>query len=150
MSGHHLSLSIHLVWSTARREPIIAECWRGRLYGFLGGILERKSGRLLRAGGTADHIHLLVSLPSTVTLAEVVGALKANSSRWIHETFPESKDFAWQKGYGAFAVSKSLEPVVIRYIENQQTHHQKRNFQDEFHQLLKLHEISFNEMYLWD
>jgi REP element-mobilizing transposase RayT len=119
MAGKHLSLLVHFVWSTAGREPWIDADWRARLYSYIGGVLDSKGGKLIRAGGVSDHVHLYTSLPSTVSLAEVVGALKANSSRWIHETFPSRRMFAWQKGYGAFSVSKSAEGRVVEYIENQ-------------------------------
>ena len=98
----------------------------------------------------ADHIHLYVSLSSTTTLAEIVNAIKANSSRWVHETFPEKKAFAWQKGYGAFSVSKSIEPRLIEYIKNQQEHHRRRSFKEEFVELLERHSIEYDKQYLWD
>ena len=108
MSGRHLSLLVHFVWSTAAREPWISNEWQDRLYGYLGGILERKNAKLLCAGGMSDHIHLYTSLPSTLSLADIVNAMKANSSGWIHDTFPNHQAFAWQKGYGAFSVSSLL------------------------------------------
>jgi REP element-mobilizing transposase RayT len=88
MSGKHLSILVHFVWSTAGREPWLAAEWRDRLYAYLGGILDHKKAKLLCAGGLMDHVHLYVSLPSTISLAEIVNATKANSSGWIHRTFP--------------------------------------------------------------
>lgn len=87
MAGKHLSMLVHFVWSTAERQPLIAPEWRERLYGYFGGVLEHKNAKLICAGGTSDHVHLYASLPSTVTLAETVGALKANSSRWFTKKF---------------------------------------------------------------
>jgi REP element-mobilizing transposase RayT len=97
-----------------------------------------------------DHIHLYTSLPSTISIADFVNAVKSNSSRWVHESFATRKAFAWQEGYGAFSVSKSEEPKVIRYIRNQHRHHAKRSFKDEFIEFLVRNEVEFNEKYLWD
>ena len=150
MAGKFLNVKIHFVWSTAGREPRIEPEWQDRLYGYIGGVIDNKKAKLICAGGIADHIHLLVSFPSTVTIAELVNAVKANSSRWVHETFPTQKDFAWQTGYGAFSVSKSGEERVIHYIRNQPEHHRKQDFQAEFVELLQIHEIEYDERYLWD
>ncbi len=150
MAGKYLSLLVHFVWSTARREPCISSIWEDRLYGFIGGIVNNKNGKLICGGGMEDHIHLLVSLPSTVDISEIVNAMKSNSSRWIHESFTDQKDFAWQKGYGAFSVSKSGEQGVIKYIRNQREHHRRNDFKQEFLILLQKHEIEYDERYLWD
>ena len=150
MAGKHLSLLVHLVWSTAGRQPWIDAEWRARLYSFLGGVMEHKGAKLICAGGVSDHVHLYTSLPSTVTTAEMVGALKANSSRWVHETFPNRRAFAWQKGYGAFSVSKSVEAQLIKYIANQEEHHRRRHFKEEFLILLEKHGVEYDERYLWD
>jgi len=148
--GKFLNVTIHFVWSTARREPRIAPEWRDRLYGYIGGVLGNKKATLICAGGVTDHIHLLTSLPSTVTIAEIVNAMKANSSRWIHENFPDQKDFAWQSGYGAFSVSKSAEERVAQYIRNQEEHHHKQDFKTEFVEFLDKHGIEYDDKYLWD
>lgn len=150
MAGKHLSLQVHFVWSTARREPRLAPEWRDRLYGYIGGVLEHKKAKLLCAGGVSDHIHLYASLPSTVTIAELVNAMKANSSRWIHQAFPEQKSFAWQEGYGAFSVSKSAEEQVVRYIRDQEAHHHRHDFKAEFLAFLKKYQVEYDERYLWD
>lgn len=150
MAGKYLCLLVHFVWSTARREPRISPAWSDRLYGYIGGVITNKQGKLICAGGIEDHLHLLVSLPSTVDIAEIVNAIKANSSRWIHETFHDQKDFAWQKGHGALSVSKSGESAVTRYIRDQREHHQERDFKQEFLALLRKHEIQYDERYLWD
>ena len=140
---------VHFVWGTANREPLLQKSWRDRLHGYIGGILENKRAKLLAAGGIADHIHVLASLPATLSLADAANAMKANSSRWIHENAPQSKGFDWQEGYGAFSVSKSAEDKVREYIHNQETHHSKQRFQEEFVALLERHGIPFEERYLW-
>ena len=149
MAGKHISLLVHFVWSTAGREPWISSAWEGELYKVIGGILRNKKAKRLEAGGVSDHIHLYTSLPSTVSLAEMVNAIKSNSSRWIHEEVPRRRGFAWQEGYGAFSVSKSSESDVMRYIQRQKEHHRRRDFKSEFLKLLDRHEIEYDKRYIW-
>jgi putative transposase len=150
MPGKHISLLVHFIWSTAGREPSIAAEWKDRLYSYIGGVLNNKNAKLICAGGMSDHIHLYASLPSTITLAEIVGAMKANSSRWIHQNFPGQKAFAWQEGYGAFSASKSAEWRLIKYIQGQEEHHRRRSFQDEYLRFLERSGVEYDERYLWD
>lgn len=150
MAGKHLSLLIHFTWSTAGREPWIGADWREPLFAQIGGIVRNKNAKLLSAGGMFDHIHLYASLPSTLSIAAFVNAVKANSSRWIHQSYRQARAFAWQEGYGAFSVSKSEEKRVIGYIRNQESHHRKRTFKEKYLALLEKHEIEYDERYLWD
>src|SRR3990172_6378129 len=92
-------LLYHMIYSTKMRRPTILESWSERLHAYKHGIVENLGGRLHRAGGTADHVHLAVELKNDIAVAEAVGILKANSSKWVHETFADSRDFAWQTGY---------------------------------------------------
>jgi len=140
---------VQFVWGTANREPLIRKSWRDRLHGYIGGILEKKKAKLLAAGGIEDHIHVLVSLPATISLSEAASAMKANSNRWIHENAPQAKGFEWQEGYGAFTVSKSVEPSIKTYIHNQEEHHRRWRFTEEFVVLLEKHGIPYEERYLW-
>src|SRR5439155_10585272 len=119
---------VHFVWGTANREPLIRKSWRDRLHAYIGGVLENKKAKLLAAGGMEDHIHVLASLPATLSLSEAASAMKANSSRWIHENAPQAKGFECQDGYAAFSVSKSAAPHVKDYIWNQEEHHRKWKF----------------------
>ena len=112
--------------------------------------MKKKNARLICAGGTFDHIHLYASLPSTISIADFVNAMKSNSSRWIHESFSTRKGFAWQEGYGAFSVSKSDGKKVIKYIRNQRQHHAKRSFKDEYLEFLIQNEVDYDEKYLWN
>jgi REP element-mobilizing transposase RayT len=149
MAGKHLSLLVHFVWSTARREPWIEPDWQDDLYGYIGGIIKNKNARLICAGGMHDHVHLYASLPTTITIADFVSVVKSNSSRWVHESFPKRKAFVWQEGYGAFSVSKS-EENVIEYIRDQERHHRKRDFKEEFLVFLDKYQIEYDERYLWN
>ncbi len=126
----YVSNLVHFVWGTKDRRPLIKDYWKDRLYGYIGGVLKNKKASLLAAGGMSDHVHVLASLPSTVTLAQIANAMKANSSRWIHEELHNDR-FSWQEGYGAFSVSKSGEHRVIDYIKNQEEHHRQQTFEEE-------------------
>lgn len=141
---------VHFTWSTAGREPWIEPPIREDLYSYIGGIMNNKNAKLISAGGVFDHIHLYASLPSTISVADFVNAVKANSSRWVHENFSRLRHFAWQEGYGAFTVSKSHESRVIRYVSTQEKHHQKRTFKQELITLLRTHDIEYDERFLWD
>jgi len=144
------SIHLHLVFSTKKREPWLTEEYTTRLYDYIGGTLRGNGCALLAAGGMPDHIHLLVSLSRELSVAQLVGLVKSNSSRWIHETFPKLAKFAWQAGYGAFGVSFSKIPNVRAYIANQKKHHAKQTFQDEFRDFLRRHEMQWDEDYVWD
>ena len=150
MAGKYLSLLVHFTWSTAGREPWLDVNTRDDLYSYIGGVMRNKKAKLLSAGGMFDHIHLYASMPSTISIADFVNAVKANSSRWIHESFARLRKFAWQEGYGAFSVSKSEEGKVVRYILNQENHHRKRTFKEELIGLLEKHGIAYDKRYIWD
>jgi REP element-mobilizing transposase RayT len=150
MAGKYLSLLVHFTWSTAARETWIEPIIREDLYSYIGGIMRNKKARLIAAGGMYDHIHLYASMPSTISVADFVNAVKSNSSKWIHESFSRLRHFAWQEGYGAFSVSKSEEPKIIRYLSNQEEHHKKRTFKEELIALLDKHGIEYDKRFLWN
>lgn len=150
MTGKFLSLLVHFTWSTAGREPWLGAELRDGLYSYIGGILTNKKAKLISAGGMFDHIHLLASLPSTISIADCVNVVKSNSSRWIHESSSRLRGFPWQEGYGAFSVSKSGEDEVVRYILNQAEHHRKRDYKEELVALLDKHDIGFDPRYIFD
>ncbi len=143
-------LHYHLIFSTKSRLPTITADLQPRLYDYLGGILRSEKSILLAAGGMPDHVHFLCSLSKELAVAEALRLLKANSSKWIHETFPHHRAFAWQAGYGAFAVSYSHLDLVKRYIAGQAEHHRRLTFQEEFVAFLRKHYLEFDEQYLWD
>lgn len=143
-------LHTHLVFSTKHRYPFLTPDLTERLYPYLGGLNRNRKSTLLRVGGIADHVHLLVRLARDISVADFVGAVKSNSSGWVHETFPDRRAFAWQQGYAAFAVSQSGIDDVCAYIENQAEHHRVKTFQDEYRQFLDKHGIEYDEQYVWD
>lgn len=121
-----------------------------RLFAYIGGIARENGFELIAAGGIEDHVHLLISLSRTISIAKAMQLIKGGSSKWIHDTFPELSSFEWQEGYGAFSVSTSNKSKVISYINNQPEHHKKQAFKSEFISFLKRHEIEYDERYVFD
>jgi putative transposase len=135
---------IHLVFSTKDRRNTISNEWQPRLWAYLGGICENHEMIPLAVRGTENHVHILFHLPPKLALAKAVVLLKANSSKWMGE---HGKDFSWQEGYGAFSVSTSNLDQGTRYIQNQEAHHQKTSFEDEFRALLRKHGVEYDPKY---
>ncbi len=144
------SLTFHFVFSTQHRRAQISREIQPQLYKFIAGILRSNQSRLLAAGGMPDHLHLLASLDRQISVSDALREIKANSSRWIHESFPNLSRFGWQNGYSAFSVSFSQIEPVRHYIHNQERHHQKKTFRQELLWLLKMHQVEFDQRYLWD
>ena len=147
--GHsYTALYYHVIFSTKDRVPQITGELRTRLCDYIGGIVKSEGGALLAAGGMPDHVHLLVILHASECVADMLRLIKTNSSKWIHETWPDRREFAWQPGYAAFTVSRSSLDKVQAYIEGQVVHHARLSFEDEFVSFLKRHGVSYDEKYL--
>ena len=143
MPHTYASNIIHCVFSTKDRLSLIPSDRAAQLYAYLGGIARGEGLSFIAAGGTANHVHLLFTLPPSHTLAHAVQKLKGNSSRWM------GSGFSWQEGYGAFSVSPSQVSVVKSYIQNQEEHHRKRNFEQEFVTLLRHCGIVYDENFVF-
>jgi REP element-mobilizing transposase RayT len=141
---------IHLVFSTKNREPVLADEWREELFRVLGGAANNLGCQSMIVGGVADHVHMLIQLGRTITIAEAVGGIKSASSAWTNQTRGLFSGFHWQGGYAAFSVSQSNIEAVRQYILKQPDHHAKQSFQDELRELLRRHEIEWDERYIWD
>lgn len=150
MANTYTSLHYHIVFSTKRREPYIAQNIQDRVWAYIGGIARENNMTALAVGGMNDHAHVLLWTRPTQTVSKAVQLLKGGSSLWIHQTFPALKGFAWQDGYGAFAVCRAHTEVVVEYIRNQKEHHRKKTFQEEYLAFLKEYGIEYDERYLWD
>jgi REP element-mobilizing transposase RayT len=147
--GHsYTNLLYHIVFSTYECQPWLDPTVSTRLYDYLGGAIRSEGGTSISINGCADHIHILAKLRQDKAVSELLRGVKANSSGWIHRTFLPLHAFAWQSGYGAF--SQSHVDKVKRYIANQQSHHQRVSFEEEFIALLQAHGIEYDERYLWD
>ncbi len=129
--------------------PFIDSGMDEKLYADIGGTIRKIGGKLIEINAVPDHIHFYAHIPKNVSVAKFMEIVKSNSSKWVHDTFPDKSDFGWQDGYGAFSISKSSESAVIQYIQNQKEHHQKKSFQEEFKEILNKYGIEFNENYIW-
>jgi putative transposase len=147
MPSTHLSLHYHLVFGTKNHETVIDSAWRGRLHAYLGGVIRTLDGVPEAVGGVADHVHLLVGLRATHTLADVLRETKSVSSAWVHENVG-AKTFAWQEGCGAFTVNASQLENLRAYIQQQEEHHRTRTFREEYLALLQRSGVEFDERYL--
>lgn len=139
---------MHVVFSTKERRPWITPDVQDRLWPYLGGIARENKMKALKVGGVEDHVHVLLSFPSTLAIAKAVQLLKGNSSKWIHETFPKLKTFEWQEGYGAFSVGVSGVDDTIKYIDGQAEHHHKASFKEELQAFLTRHGFECEEWML--
>jgi REP element-mobilizing transposase RayT len=145
----YVSSYFHCVFSTKERRPLITPALRERLWPFMGGIARQNNLKAIEIGGVEDHVHILLSLPAAVPVSKAMQLIKGGSSKWVHETFPDQRLFAWQDEYGAFSVSVSQLDKTIAYIQGQPEHHRKITFQEEFLELLKKHRVEYDERYLW-
>ena len=146
---HSFSSSLyHSVFATKNREPLLTPEIRTRLWPYLGGIARKNGMKAIAIGGVADHVHLLVSLPATMSLSKAMQLLKGNSSKWIHETFPSLQSFAWQEGYGAFSIGVSGIDESCGYIRRQEEHHCTRTYREEVIMFLQRHGLAFDETML--
>jgi REP-associated tyrosine transposase len=143
---HSFSSSLHhCVFATKGRQAVLTPQLRERLWPYVGGIARENGMTALAIGGVADHVHVLLSLPATMSLAKAMQLLKGNSSKWIHETFPELRSFAWQEGYGAFSIGVSGIKETRAYIQNQEEHHRTRTYREEVIMFLQRHGLPFDD-----
>ena len=149
MANTYSNLFYHYVFSTKNRENFIKPEIENRVSSFIGGIARKHRLRALQIGGIENHIHALIIAPPSVAPSEIAKWLKGESSKWIKEEFTDLQSFTWQDGYGVFSVSKSNARKVINYIKDQHRHHSTQSFEDEYVELLKLHEVDYDEKYLF-
>ena len=140
-----VSCLVHCVWATKERRALITADLQQRLWPYLGGIARENRIKALIVGGVEDHVHALLSIPPTLSVAKSVQLLKGNSSKWIHDTFKEHGDFEWQEGYGVFSVGISGVQHTMEYIRGQAEHHRKMSFKEELEVFLKRHGMDYVE-----
>ena|SRR5450759_2921871 len=149
--GHRFtSLFTHLIFSTKDRAPLIDCELSPECRAYIGGIIENIGGRRIEVGGTADHVHVFLDMPATLSLADCVRLIKTNSSKWIHERWSWRSKFAWQLGYSGFSVDRRGVDGVIRYIRGQEEHHRRETFQEEVRRFLTEYGFEWDERYIWE
>jgi len=149
MPHSYHNLLYHVLYSTHERRPWLDAGIAPRVHAYVGGIVRNLGGIPIEIGGTDDHVHIMARLRPDKAVSDVLRIIKANSSGWVHATFPDKGEFAWQEGYGAFTVSESQSAKLRRYIASQLEHHRRLSFKEEFIQLLKAHGVEYDERYIW-
>ena len=145
--GHsYASIRLHIVFSTFERRKTITPATQSRLWAYIAGVARKLDAQVFEVGGVADHVHVFATLPATLTAAQLVQKLKANSSRWMRQN--GASRFEWQRGYGAFSVSASATEEVRAYIHGQEEHHRKHTFEEEFLSLLKRYGLEYDPKYV--
>jgi REP element-mobilizing transposase RayT len=148
--GHSYTSSLfHCVFSTKERRNLITPELQEHLWPYMGGIARKNRMKALAVGGIEDHVHILLSMPSTLALAKAVQLIKGGSSKWVHDTFPTRRTFGWQEGYGAFSIGVSQIDSTVAYIRSQARHHRRKTFQQEFLEFLEKHGIDYDPRYVW-
>ena len=142
-----IKVLVHVVFSTKDRADIIQPELENELYRYIHGVIENHGAKLLIAGGTANHIHLLISIGKN-DAPSLIGDIKRSTSAWMKKKGVAR--FYWQKGYGAFSIGQSQVGDVSRYIRNQKSHHNKQDYKTEFRSLCEKYEVEIDERYVWD
>jgi REP element-mobilizing transposase RayT len=145
-----VSLLEHVIFSTKNREPLITPNIEPELFAYIGGILKNNESRLLDAGGTFDHVHLLISQSKNIALSSLMKDVKKDSSSWVKTKGSEFRNFHWQDGYAGFSVGRPTVPGLKQYLANQKEHHRKRTFQEELMQFLDEYGVEYDARYLWN
>jgi putative transposase len=148
MPQSFVQIYVHMVFHTKNNVALIREETESELYAYMGGILKNCKSIPIKIGGTANHIHILCTLPKTMALSDLMEGVKKSSSKWIKAKAVHYRSFYWQDGYGGFSVSKSAVDIVSDYISNQKKHHNKVTAKDEYIQLLEENGVEFDERYI--
>ncbi|MGR3174272.1 MAG: IS200/IS605 family transposase [Candidatus Scalindua sp.] len=150
MSQSLSNILVHIIFSTKLSKPFIAQAIKKELYSYMASILKDCDCSPIIIGGIEDHVHVLCKLSKTRSMSSVIEDVKKKSSKWIKTRGVEYKNFYWQNGYGAFSIGKSQVNTLRKYIQNQEEHHQKKSFKEEFLEILNRYGVEYDERYLWD
>ena len=149
MPNTYTQFHIHGVFAVQNRHSLITQSWEQRLYQYMAGIIQNHGHKLLAINGMPDHIHILFGMRPSQSLSDLMRDIKGDSSHWINNNHLASGTFSWQEGYGAFSYSKSQIQAVATYIENQNSHHHKKSFIEEYVKILQDFNIDFDEKYIF-
>ena len=149
MANTYTQIHIQAVFTVRNRQCLIDKEWKDELYKYITGIIQNHSHKVLQINGMPDHIHILFGMRTTQSISDLMKYVKQDSSKWINKKGFVNEKFSWQAGFGAFSYSKSQVPKVINYIKNQENHHKKKSFIDEYLELLDEFEIDFDKRYIF-
>lgn len=149
MANTYTQIHIHFVFAVKFRHGIIQSKWKEDLYKYIAGIIQNNNHKLLAINGMPDHIHILIGLRPAQSISDLMKEVKQSSSKWINENKLINGHFEWQEGYGAFSYSKSQINQVINYIQNQELHHKKKTFEEEYLDFLEKFEIDYDEKFIF-
>ena len=149
MANTYTQLYFHIVFAVNGRDNLIAKTWKTELYKYISGIISNKNQKLLIINGMPNHIHLLIGTKPNCNLSDLIRDTKAGSSKWVNEKRLVKGKFKWQVGFGAFTLGQSQLPIIINYIKNQEKHHHKKTFKEEYIEFLKAYEIDFNTAFIF-
>ena len=149
MPNTYTQLYIHYVFAVQNRLSLIQDSWQTQLYKYMNGVIENQGHKLFTINGMPDHVHILISMNPKQAPSDLMYHIKRSSSLWINENKYVSGKFSWQEGFGAFSYGKSQIPTIAHYIENQQNHHRKKTFLDEYLEFLQAFEIQYDARYIF-
>ncbi|OXG06322.1 REP element-mobilizing transposase RayT [Flavobacterium araucananum] len=149
MANTYTQIHIHFVFAVKFRQAIIHNDWKEELYKYIAGIIRNNNHKLLAINGVSDHIHVLIGIRPAQSISDLMKNIKQDSSKWINTNKFLKIHFEWQEGYGAFSYSKSQLNAVVNYIENQEVHHKKKTFREEYIDFLEKFEIDYDEKFIF-
>ncbi|MCU0376384.1 MAG: IS200/IS605 family transposase [Chitinophagaceae bacterium] len=150
MANTYSQITIHGVFAVKQRENLLVKPWRDEVHKYISGILNKMNCMPLAVNGWLDHVHTVFAMPLTICIADVMETVKSNSSKWINDRRFVKGQFRWQSGYAAFSMSKSHRDNGIKYVMNQEEHHRKITFKEEYEKLLDLHEVDWDSRYVFE
>ena len=149
MANTYTQIHVQFVFAVKYRNGLIHSSFKEELYQYIAGIIKKNNHKLLAINGVEDHIHIFIGMRPTQSISDLLQDIKGSSSKWINEKKFLKVKFEWQEGYGAFSYSKSHVANVIRYIQNQEVHHKKESFKDEYLKFLEAFAIEYDERYIF-
>ena len=149
MANTYTQIHIQVVFTVQNRDCIIQNSWKEELYKYISGVIQNHKHKVLAINGMPDHLHILIGMRPTQSLSDLMQDVKGSSSKWINQKRFTKGKFSWQEGFGAFSYGKSQITQVIDYIKNQELHHQKRTFLEEFKDFLEKFEVDFDQRFIF-
>ena len=149
MANTYTQIHIQTIWAVKNRDCLIGKEWKEELHQYITGIVQNKGHKMLRINSMPDHVHLFFGMRPKEALSDLMKIIKKESTNWIKEKGFVRTRFSWQEGFGAFSYAKSQVPKVIHYIENQEDHHRKKTFIEEYIEFLEAFEVDYDERYIF-